>query len=396
MLAGIFSCLWFLSLLGLIIGLINPKLVIWWGEKKTRGRATLIYGLAMISFFILTGITAPPTEEKTKEEEKVAQVAQPPKEQSFKNTILEKIQNDSDYQEWLEIDKRTSPFKKNKDWCIETLRYLREKDAKWKAGMERYIDNQIKAVRDPGGYYRLNKTEARKKVYHWTEETINETRDRLKSKILATAVLKDAKNLPVSLADFTALATQLGFDQSVSKEASLSSHWWIEHTFYSGLYGQKGPSFKCITDSKQNVFEIWIPLEWVKVDFTEYPQQDDAKYEFHKKVYQELISASPAWLEKTSAMVFGDDTQTVLDTLQEIGKMTEDDLKKASVDSSAYGYKSIRVSDNFLHISFVKVIGDKRVYFLYIPFGGRADLIVRTEKTACLHDYVDELYFKKK
>jgi len=56
-----------LSLLGLIVGLVSPKLVIRWGNKRTRGRVLLTYGLAVFVFFILFGITAPPTEQKKKE-----------------------------------------------------------------------------------------------------------------------------------------------------------------------------------------------------------------------------------------------------------------------------------------------------------------------------------------
>ena len=53
----LFAALFLISLLGLIIGLVNPKLVIRWGTIKTRGRVTLIYGSAIIVLFILTGIT---------------------------------------------------------------------------------------------------------------------------------------------------------------------------------------------------------------------------------------------------------------------------------------------------------------------------------------------------
>lgn len=62
---NIFGLLFFLSLLGLIIGLISPKLVIRWGNKRTRGRVFLTYGLAMIVFLTLIGVTAPPTEQET-------------------------------------------------------------------------------------------------------------------------------------------------------------------------------------------------------------------------------------------------------------------------------------------------------------------------------------------
>jgi hypothetical protein len=53
----LFCILFILSVFGFILGLINPKIVIRWGTIKTRARVTLVYGSAIIIFFILTGIT---------------------------------------------------------------------------------------------------------------------------------------------------------------------------------------------------------------------------------------------------------------------------------------------------------------------------------------------------
>lgn len=61
---AIFGLLLFLSLLGVIIGLISPKLVIGLGNKKTRGRVFLTYGSGIIIFFILFSATTPPNEQK--------------------------------------------------------------------------------------------------------------------------------------------------------------------------------------------------------------------------------------------------------------------------------------------------------------------------------------------
>lgn len=59
-----FGVLFFVSFLGLIIGLISPKLVIRWGRKRTRGQVLLIYGLATFVLLILYSVTVPPTIEK--------------------------------------------------------------------------------------------------------------------------------------------------------------------------------------------------------------------------------------------------------------------------------------------------------------------------------------------
>lgn len=50
----------------LIIGIIKPSIVIRWGEKRGRGKVILYYGVGIIVFFILFGITIPNrSEDKT-------------------------------------------------------------------------------------------------------------------------------------------------------------------------------------------------------------------------------------------------------------------------------------------------------------------------------------------
>jgi hypothetical protein len=57
---NLFLFLFLVALFALAIGLINPKFAIRWGETRTRGRATLIYGVAAIILFIAFGITSKP------------------------------------------------------------------------------------------------------------------------------------------------------------------------------------------------------------------------------------------------------------------------------------------------------------------------------------------------
>ena len=55
---AIFLILFFLSFFLLVIGLIKPIMVILWGEKRTRGRVLIYYGIATVVFFILFGISS--------------------------------------------------------------------------------------------------------------------------------------------------------------------------------------------------------------------------------------------------------------------------------------------------------------------------------------------------
>lgn len=89
--SNLFMLLSLLSLVGLILGLITPRLVIRWGSRRTRGRVILTYGLAVVVFFILFGITAPaekvvePNIETLPEvAEPVEPVAEPPVEEQLK------------------------------------------------------------------------------------------------------------------------------------------------------------------------------------------------------------------------------------------------------------------------------------------------------------------------
>jgi len=61
--SDLFMLLLLLSMVGLIVGLISPRRTIRWGNRRTRGRVVLTYGLAVVVFFILFGVTAPPAKQ---------------------------------------------------------------------------------------------------------------------------------------------------------------------------------------------------------------------------------------------------------------------------------------------------------------------------------------------
>ncbi|WJY27530.1 MULTISPECIES: hypothetical protein [Sporosarcina] len=59
---NLFFLLFLLSFLALIVGLIRPVLLLRWMpmDKRSRKSAALYFGLAVIAFFILFGVTLPP------------------------------------------------------------------------------------------------------------------------------------------------------------------------------------------------------------------------------------------------------------------------------------------------------------------------------------------------
>lgn len=48
-----------IALIGLLLGLIKPSIVIWWGSNKTRGKVLLTYGLVLIASIVFAAIGAP-------------------------------------------------------------------------------------------------------------------------------------------------------------------------------------------------------------------------------------------------------------------------------------------------------------------------------------------------
>jgi len=61
---GVFILLFLISLILLVVGLIKPGII---PKNKSRRKSSLIFGLATIVFFILIGITTPPSSPKTTE-----------------------------------------------------------------------------------------------------------------------------------------------------------------------------------------------------------------------------------------------------------------------------------------------------------------------------------------
>ena len=79
-------------------------------------------------------------------------------EQATVNPRIAKIQNDPDFQDWLEIEKRTTPFKKDKRWLKETFEWLRGPLKKWRPAWEKKISWYINKIYPKDEQYRPYKT----------------------------------------------------------------------------------------------------------------------------------------------------------------------------------------------------------------------------------------------
>ena len=57
---NLFIMLFLISIFGLILGIFNPRLTVFWSKNKSRKKAFLGYTLAIIVFLTLSGLTMPP------------------------------------------------------------------------------------------------------------------------------------------------------------------------------------------------------------------------------------------------------------------------------------------------------------------------------------------------
>lgn len=89
--SGLFAILLLLSVLGLIFGLIKPKIL---PGHLTRKRYSLIFGVAIIVFFILFGITAPPSTKIAADKVKVA-LSSPTPQTSPAEEALENVEEET-------------------------------------------------------------------------------------------------------------------------------------------------------------------------------------------------------------------------------------------------------------------------------------------------------------
>ena len=138
----IFFLLTFLAFTGLIIGLIKPNKVIRWGEKKNRKQVVLIYGLAIIVFFILFVITISSPEKKG---EIKPEITQPSEQEEIAKSSQQEVQKETTKQEKTSsegVDPKTYSTVIDK---IETYK-LPVKSGKWQT----CIVNQINSLSNIG------------------------------------------------------------------------------------------------------------------------------------------------------------------------------------------------------------------------------------------------------
>jgi len=350
----LFTIIFLVSLVGFIVGLIAPKLVIVWGDKKTRGRVFLAYGSATIISLVILGLVTSSDEQGSQEQQIARQASQTPT-----NPYL---------LEWQEIDARTKSLKHDRDSMRDVWLYLAKKNEKWQVVEDKAIKARAHKVKDPrfkpsGG------------LYSWHTEQVSMLKKRFQYEILGRIVLNEAKPLDVSYAEFNRFAYSNGFhftEETPNRCGRKSVNIYKEVIVKSGKQKGKGIHLTAEMDSNGNILELSIPfgekstvMEYLKKHGYKYPPEE---FYFHdaKRVY----SNPDPWVAEFFSLFFGGETQTIMDRIKAIADADEDKLKEMMAGKSA--------KFSFWTIEFVTENG-KKIDFSYSM--GKGSIWIKTIET---------------
>jgi len=88
--AAVFGFVFFISIICLIVGLINPRIVLRWGEIKTRKRAAVVFGTVALISLVVVGYTNP--NKKLYSEQRAAKAAEVAQQQADQKQEMQKQQ----------------------------------------------------------------------------------------------------------------------------------------------------------------------------------------------------------------------------------------------------------------------------------------------------------------
>ena len=342
----LFTIIFLVSLVGLIVGLIAPKLVIVWGDKKTRGRVFLAYGSATIVSLVILGLVTSSDEQGSQEQQIARQASQTPT-----NPYL---------LEWQEIDARTKSLKHDRDSMRDVWLYLAEKNEKWQVVEDKAIKTRAHKVKDPrfkpsGG------------LYSWHTEQVSILKKLFQTEILGRIVLNEAKPLDVSFAEFNRFACSNGFrftEETLPGWGHKSARIYKEMTEKSGKQKGTGAHFRAEMDSNGNILSLSIPLgENILLQEYRYealPTSKEIYFHDAKRVY-----SNPApWVAEFFTLFFGSEAQTIMDRIKAIADADEDKLKEMMAGKSPkFSYWTIEfVTENGKKIAFSYSFGSGSIY----------------------------------
>jgi hypothetical protein len=291
-------------LLLFLVGLINPRWVPLKGGK-TRKKVLLYYGLSLFVCLIFVGITNPEDtleKEQTKDNIKEsisiesASNKNPSKVIGFASEMTEEeffilLKKDDRYKECIEISDRVSKYKKNKNWIIETTKYLADKCYKWD---EDRGERQLRTLLSELRANKWNYTEERHEMYDSQFKGFGK-------KIIRRIYIKIFEDNHFNhISEFLPIDKENLLDFFIRKNFKYSKIFSEEGDYKQIIFSQKEdisePNFWVGWDEKsQKVVSMSIPfayLEWGEKN------KEDEYYEAFSNAFSEPYNFSMQVIEK--------------------------------------------------------------------------------------------------
>jgi len=354
-------------------------------RRKTNKKILSIFGVifgVLIIIVIIGGIMGGEGEkgDGTKQTDLQSQPA------STIDPILVEFQDDPDFQDWIEIKDKATPFKKDKDWIKSTFEYLRDQNKKWQVVKDKQILLRIDKVFGENG---TTPFESDSKLYEEYEKQLDMLLQEFRNKIVKSVFCKRIVSFSIPIDSFKNLASSYGFNAIIEKKGWFCN-FWPANKFYknyevvNGKNKGKGESFTTEFDQSGNIIFITIPLGERKYDWANLPKDTVEQSQLYKKLLKQNLSNPPAWTSSTLEMIFGQDSKDVINRIHEIGKAGDVELKKMHSGDKFKGFA-------FWSTSFS--VGDKNVTINHLS--NATSMSIMMDETKRLWNIYYTIWLKK-
>ncbi len=301
------------------------------------------------------------------------------------DALIAEFQNDPDFQDWIEIKRRATPFRKDKQWIKNTFEYLRGPNRKWQVVKDKHILFRVNKVYGENG---VTPFESDRKLYKEYVEQLDMLLQRFRNKIVKSVVCKNMVSFPTSIDNFEKLAVSYGFNALIKGKGWCG--FWPAYNYYkryeikNGEMKGKGQLFKTGLDQDGSIIEIEIPLGRGKIDWENLPEDRAVQSEIYKHALKDNLSNPPAWTSSSLDLIFGQDAQTVKNKITEIGKADDAKLKEMYSGDNFDGF-------SWWYTSFS--VGDKDIMIKY--FCGDTSMSIKMHESYRLWDIYNTVWGKK-
>jgi hypothetical protein len=243
--------------------------------------------------------------------------------------LIAEFKNDPDIQEWMEIKKRTTPFKEDKKWIKDTFEYLREPNRKWDVVKDKQILMRVDKVY---GEHGMKPFKSDKRLYEEYEKQLDMLLQQFRDKIVKSVVCKNMVSFPIAFDGFEKLVSSYGFVAAIKDEGRCG--FWPVYKYYKDYRTQggktkgKGQSFTASVNQDGSIIDIDIPLGEGKYDYKKLGKDRAADNKMFKNFLKEHLSNPAEWISSSLNLIFGQDAQTVANKMTEIGKADDAKLKE--------------------------------------------------------------------